>query len=218
MVDLYLICSNAAIVLISIILIGGIASLIREVSIKAYLRLFGYGMAKFIDNRLTFIGVIHHELSHLLVGIISGAKINDFALFKVRDGTLGYVDIVPRGPFIFQLIQKALCGMAPIICGSITLYTLYYYGLYLRNKFDYVTVIIVILMLQISHHMSMSKQDIKIAAKGIWLVYLLIAIALYIFPIDLIIYKHFLICIFAILAINIILSLIIGVIASIIRG
>ena len=207
MTKLYLICSDSAIVLLSIILIGGFASSIREMSIKANVGLFGYNIARFIDHRLMFIGVVHHECSHLLMGILSGAKIKDFALFRVKGGTLGHVDIIPRGPFVIQLIQRALCGMAPIICGSMTLYGLYYYGLYTREVFDYTTVIAVLLMMQISYHMSMSKQDVKIAFGGVWVIYLILFVIHSYVRLNYEAWKGFILVILAILCLNLMLSL-----------
>lgn len=108
---------KTCILILSITFIGILASLNRSFSVKSYALVFGPKIAQFIDSRLTFIGVIHHELSHILLALLSGAKIADFELFKPNGRTLGEVKIIPRGPIFLKAIQKSLSGMAPIICG-----------------------------------------------------------------------------------------------------
>ena len=44
---------------------------------------FGTKTARFYDTRVTAIGVIHHELSHLLVAIFTGAQIDGVKLYKI---------------------------------------------------------------------------------------------------------------------------------------
>lgn len=205
--EIYFALSNAAIVMISIMLVGGLASLIRTFSIRTYTRVLGGGLAKFIDNRLTFIGVIHHELSHALLAFITGAKITSCKLFKIKDGTLGHVDIVPRGPWIVRLIQQALCGVAPVLCGGITLYLMYYYGLYIRQTYDYITVILLMLAMSISYHMSMSKQDFKIARGGLIIVYILLTILSFVIKPDYQVYMGYIITILGIMGINLLIAL-----------
>lgn len=215
--DIYFAFSNAAIIVISVMLIGGLASLIRTFSIRTYTRAIGGRFARFIDNRLTFIGVIHHELSHALLAFITGAKITSCKLFQVKNGTLGHVDIVPRGPLIVRLLQQALCGIAPVLCGGITLYIIYYYGIYLRQTYDYITIILLILAMSISYHMSMSKQDFKIARGGLILVYLILVITSFFIKIDYELYMSYIITVLAILGINLLISCIFKLV-SIIRN
>ena len=45
---------------------------------------FGGSVAFFVRNRLTFIGTVHHELSHDLFATLSGAKVTKIELFHVR--------------------------------------------------------------------------------------------------------------------------------------
>lgn len=213
----YMIFSNATIIFLSILLIGGISSLIREWIAKTYARSISYGMATFIDNRLTFIGVVHHELSHLILAILSGAKVKHFKLFQVKDGTLGHVDIIPRGNIFVRSLQLALCGIAPVLCGCVSLYLLYY-NLINREYHDIWTIVGIILMMQISYHMSMSKQDFKAALKGLWLIYIILVVVTYFVKIDLVVYRGFIITILAILAINVIITLIIKLFAYIFKG
>lgn len=217
--EYYLLFSNATIIFLSILLIAGVSSLIREWIVKTYSIALSPRMALFIDNRLTFIGVIHHELSHLILALIFGAKVKKFKLFEVKNGTLGHVDIIPRGNIFIRSLQLAMCGMAPVICGCISLYLLYYdiYNTGIDELLNIKTLIEIILMIQISYHMSMSKPDFKAALKGLWLVYIILVIALYFIPIDLVVYKGYIITILAILVINIIITLVIKLVSSIFK-
>ncbi len=212
----YIILSNATIVLLSLILIGGIASLIREWIVHTNARYLSVKIAMIIDNKLTFIGVIHHELSHLLLALLTGAKITDVSLFETKDGKLGHVDMIPRGPFVLKSLQSALCGMAPILCGCTSLYLIYYYGLYKRQGiYDVWTLIWILLMMNIGYHMSMSRQDFKVALKGLWLAYIVIIGLVTFLNFDLEIYRGYLITIVTILLINVLVTLIIKIIVMI---
>ena len=80
-------------------------------------------------NYITFVGVMHHELSHALLAFLSGAKVTEIKLFRIHhnDGALGYVAYAPRGNFILQSIQKVVTSIAPIICGFISCSLLFLY-------------------------------------------------------------------------------------------
>lgn len=63
------------------------------------------------DTRLTYIGVIHHELSHAFLAILTGAKVLKISLAKkgtVHNGQLGSVTFAPRGPKVIRNIQCTL--------------------------------------------------------------------------------------------------------------
>lgn len=212
---IYFALSNAAIIVLSIILLGGVASLIRTFSIRTYTVVFGPRMAQFIDTKLTFIGVIHHELSHFILAILTGAKVKQLRLINPKDGTLGSVDIVPRGPLVIRLLQQSLSGLAPVFCGAITLYIIYYYGIYGTKTVNYMTILLVIIAMCISYHMSMSKQDMKIAAGGLWLLYLLIVLISFFIKIDYLIYRSYLITILGIMGINLFMALVVKLISLI---
>lgn len=213
--ELYFALSNAAIIVISLMLVGGLASMIRTFSIRTYTRAFSGRFAKFVDNRLTFIGVIHHELSHALLAFLTGAKIKSCKLFKMENNTLGHVDIVPRGPFIIRLLQQAMCGIAPVLCGGITLYVIYYFGFYKRGTFDYVSIILILLAMCISYHMSMSKQDFKVARAGLLVAYIILVGLSFVINIDYRIYLDYIIKVIAILGINMLIALLARLIALI---
>lgn len=215
--EIYLTLSTATIILLSTLFIGWTADFIREITIKSYCRSVGPKLAKFIDNYLTFIGVIHHESSHLIAALITGAKVVGFKLFKVKDGTLGYVKVIPRGPFWLRAIQQALSGLAPILFGEITLMCIYTYGIYKRPERDIYTLVFILLMMQISYHMSMSKQDFKIALKGLWAIYIILAATFSIIHLNYIVYKNFIVVILCIMILNLLLAQILKVIISLFK-
>lgn len=212
---IYNLLKEATIIFVSMIMMGVIASSIRTFIVRTYIKSLGPKMATFVDSKLTFIGVIHHELSHMLLAMLSGAKVTSFKLFKIKDNTLGHVDMTPRGPWIIRSFQLALCGTAPVICGCVSLYLIYYYGIHLRQPYDWVTALLIVLMMQISYHMSMSKQDVKVSLKGLWVIYLILVVVTYFIEFNFEVYKEFLIIVFCIQCINLILTMIIKIIAGI---
>jgi hypothetical protein len=145
---------------------------------KILSNIFGTKIAYVILNFITFVGTIHHELSHALFAFITGAKIVKINAFKPSGDTLGNVVFTPRGNKIMQAIQMTLSTIAPIITGICSIYLLYSKVLTICTK-PYQLFIIYYLIFSILLHMSMSKQDIKCAMKGlsictviIYLVYL----------------------------------------------
>ena len=137
-------------------------------------------------NYITFVGVMHHELSHALLAFLSGAKVTEIKLFRIhhKDGALGYVAYAPRGNFILQSIQKVATSIAPIICGfiSCSLLCLYVRPVAMENiwsicLFYYVLVSIIL-------HMSLSKQDIKVMKGGLLVVIALMTILFYCIDLD----------------------------------
>ena len=65
----------------------------------------GDSFTYFIFNRLTFIGVFHHELSHALLATVTGAKVTKIVFFHPDGDRLGYVEYVTRGNIIMRSIQ-----------------------------------------------------------------------------------------------------------------
>ena len=81
---------------LTIVVILAIEWLGRNLSLWLVMKAFGTKTARFYDTRITAIGVIHHELSHLLVAIFTGARIDGVKLYKIfqkqDDEVLGYVN------------------------------------------------------------------------------------------------------------------------------
>lgn len=215
--DIYLSLSTAAIILISTLFIGWTSEIVRTMTIRSYCKTIGPKAAKLIDNYLTIIGVIHHELSHLLAAILTGAKVKGFRLFQVKDGTLGYVNIVPRGPFWLKAIQQAISGLAPILFGEVTLMCIYTYGIHNREEVDIWTALFIFLMMQISYHMSMSIQDLRIASKGLWAVYIVLSLLFVFIKLNYVVYKEFLIVILCIMILNMLLAQMLKIIFSVFK-
>lgn len=84
---------------LTIVVILAIEWLGRNLSLWLVMKAFGTKTARFYDTRITAIGVIHHELSHLLVAIFTGARIDGVKLYKIfqkqDDEVLGYVNYTP---------------------------------------------------------------------------------------------------------------------------
>ena len=104
-----------------IIFVGKTLDFIIKVLSKSVSILFGNKVSYNLLFYWTFIGVIHHELSHALFGFLSGARIIEMNLYKPnkKTGELGHVVSVPRGNIFFQGLQKALVSIAPVVMGFI---------------------------------------------------------------------------------------------------
>ena len=132
---------------------------------------FGNKAAENYDTRWTAIGVIHHELSHLLVAFITGACIDGVQLYNFRrkegEEVLGYVNYTPRGFFLMRTIQKALIGIAPGILGSFNVCAFGYIAWYLWQHLGWACTqrptfwLCLLLMGQIAYHACPSSADIK---------------------------------------------------------
>jgi len=200
-------------ILLGTISIGVISSMTRIYTVTTLAK-SSLKLANFVDNKITFIGVIHHEISHALLAFISGAKIVKVNLFNfnIKGGNLGSVVYYPRGPLVIQLLQHSLAGLAPIICGSTTLALIYKYMIVGNTFKDNIFWIGIVLLMQISYHMSLSKSDIKAAIIGIPILFIVIYILNTILVIDIEILMGFYKTILGILCINIIITFILGLI------
>lgn len=146
-------------------LIGKVVDLINHLLLSVFSLLLPAKTAYFIFNKLTFPGVILHELSHALFCLVSGAKITDIRLFKPEGNNLGYVRYKTRGNFLFRAFQQAFSSCAPVIIGVICL------ALLIKVKSYFVSFFLIIiwgyLFFSIFVHSRMSDSDIKCYIKGI---------------------------------------------------
>ena len=145
-----------------------IASYTRDNIVKSFSKI-NRNLANLIDTKITFIGVIHHELSHAIIGVLTGAKVRNVRLFKIssKDGKLGEIILIPRGPWILRQIQLGLTAIAPLICGGATSIYISKQVINTGMTFDIRNVLIILIIAQIIYHMTLSKSDIKAALYGI---------------------------------------------------
>ena len=179
--------TNTVFIIFCILVVGLFMELFQSLLTKIFTRAFGSKFAYTFLNRITFIGVMHHELSHALFTLLTGARIEKMNLFKPDEqaGTLGNVVYSTRGLLPIRCIQYTLISIAPVICGSITC-TL----MVLFVKLDAIWKVLVFgfILLCIVIHMNISKQDLKVALKGFPFCLLLIYLGFYMSNFDLLKY------------------------------
>ena len=169
---------NTLILMLATIIIGRTIDLIIEILLKIMSKHLGSKFTLLFANRLTFIGTIHHELSHAIVLLLTGAQIVKIDLFKPQGNRLGQVKYINRGNIVFRSIQNTLSSIAPVLIGIIS-ETLIYKALGLRDDWWFKLTISYI-MISILLHMTMSKQDLKAAIKGLPICSIIIFILMYI--------------------------------------
>lgn len=166
---------NTIIVILIIPLIGFVLNCIINIIAKIIVNCFGSRVGDFILNKFTFIGTVHHELSHALFAFCTGAKVSNIKLYKREKDSLGCVKFSPRGNKVLQAIQLTLTSIAPVITGPISIYLLYSKALTICEK-TWQVFIVYYIMISILIHTTMSKQDIKISLKGLPLCVIIIYI------------------------------------------
>ena len=172
---------NSIIIIVAIVLIGLIMMLIQRLIIKIFASFSSPEFANLFINRLTFIGVVHHELSHALFAILTGAKITSIHLFKPKDDTLGSVGYCTRGPFLLRGLQAIFASIAPVICGSISCFLIFKYLLFVTI---WKTIIFGFVFICIFIHMDLSPQDIKSAITGLPAIIIILTTFLFAFQFD----------------------------------
>lgn len=138
---------------------------------------------------VTFLGVFHHELSHALFAVLTGAKINSITLFRIshKDGKLGEVKFTPRGLGVTQAVQVVLTSIAPMITGALSLWGLFGYVIPWagREYGIWASVLLGYLAFSIFMHMSLSGQDIKNIFSKILYLFPILFIVFFLFNVNL---------------------------------
>lgn len=157
---------NTVIIMMIIPIIGIIINWITDKTIRFIYKHCGRLVTLLIANYLTFVGTMHHELSHAIFAFCTGAKIIKIDLFYPEGHTLGKVIFKPRGNAVTKSIQLTMSAIAPVVLGCITEYFLISY-VSANSLNGIASFIIYYLIISILLHMTMSKQDIKNAIRGL---------------------------------------------------
>ena len=115
--------AETLIIFLIVLVAGFLINLINTVVTNALSGVIGTVPAFIIRNYLTYPGTVHHELSHALIALITGAKIKRIVLFP-RGNTLGSVEMETRGNVFIRSLQLSLSAIAPVVLGSISLFLL----------------------------------------------------------------------------------------------
>lgn len=134
------------------------------------------------DTKITFWGVIHHELSHAIAGILTGAKIIKFDSYKLQEEnkTLGSVRFRVSANPMLRAIQLFFISIAPLIGAYITCSLLF--KLLLADYPLIETIgtwrfwLYLIIATPIIYHADLSPQDMLNALSGLWFLVLLVLI------------------------------------------
>lgn len=179
MEDISYAIANAIAVIILVVTVGRLQnSALMYIHRSLIVNNFGTKVGNFISNRLTFLGVIVHESSHAVLAILTGAKIKNITFFTTRENSvLGNVQFQPRGGFILESIQCTLASLAPLLLGI----PLEVYLINLLPSLNnlYIKIFIVYAIISIWYHLRLSKQDIRVAAKGLPISTILISCIFY---------------------------------------
>lgn len=175
---------STAIIIIAVPLVGMLIEFITMEITRGLAKNMGVSTALFIMNGLTFVGTIHHELSHALYALITGAKVTKVEVFKPQGDRLGCVEFLPRGNWFTKALQMTLSGIAPTVQGFITLCLLVLLFIHMPAIL-WLRILLGYVMFSIFIHMTMSSADIKAAIKGLPIVMVLVFIVCFAANLDL---------------------------------
>lgn len=165
-IDIAASAAIAAILMALVILIGRLVDRFTHFLAKKLSKASGKNIALFIINRVMFIGTVFHELSHALFAVLTGAqvtKIKCFLLFSKEQ--LGYVNFIPQGGKVKQSVQKCLVSCAPVMTGLITI-PIFIAAMLRQDLPIYANIFCGYCAISILCHMSMSKPDLDLYARG----------------------------------------------------
>lgn len=171
---------TAAILTMAIPIFGFLFSKVLEFLYRVLRSIIGEGLTYFLFNYVSFPGVYHHELSHALLATVTGAKVTKIVFFHPSGDHLGYVTYRVRGNIFFQAIQRTFTSIAPVFCGLLTSYGLFYLLTSQSHPF-WCSGLLIYLIISILLHITMSSQDFRVMWKGMPLVYLLVLVLVWLF-------------------------------------
>ncbi len=164
---------NAFVLCAALPLIGSVINFITDYGLGFLMnRFFRNSNAYYVfHNYITAPGVVIHELSHLLVAIVTLCKIEKVELFKPKGDQLGGVEYRPRGTLLWTFVQMTLVSCAPVVSGIFI--TTYLITWLIAGSIPTLLVPFAVYMLVcVILHMNMSGQDIKIYVRGVWVFFL----------------------------------------------
>lgn len=155
------------VIVMFLVVVGLLANLFVKLQLRILEKIFNYKVAVIITDRVTFMGVVVHELSHAFMLLITGALIEDFSVWDRGGDTLGHVTYRNRGPRILWAFQDTLCACAPTAVGLISLY--YLWGVFTNPTIPWWGYVLAGYGVLCSvDHMSMSTLDLKNYFSGLW--------------------------------------------------
>ncbi len=151
-------------VFIIILIAGFLINTINTVITTSLAVIIGTVPAFIIRNYLTYPGTVHHELSHALLALLTGAKVKKIVLFP-KGNALGSVELETRGNIFFRSLQLSLSAIAPVFLGAVSLFLMWRFLLPdLHKLWQYI--LFWYFFISILFHMSMSGADYLNFFKG----------------------------------------------------
>ena len=129
--------------------------------------LHSHKLAFGIVNYLFFPGVMIHECAHALLALLTGAKVEEVALFRKQGNSLGHVTYRNRGNAFLVMLQNVFISSAPMYVGAVVLLVIRFV---LGNDPEMVLwgrSLLYYLGISVFCHMTMSTADIKIYLRGV---------------------------------------------------
>ncbi len=118
-----------------------------------------------VMNYATFPGVMLHELCHILIAKLTGAKVDKFRLFEPSGTSLGYVQFHCSGKKSSHAFQMAATACAPVALGFVVI-ALLRSGIAFFHGFPVCQAYLWHMLLSMMCHMTMSKQDLQGYLRG----------------------------------------------------
>lgn len=174
---------SALIITFIIPFIGVLIGFVRKI-IYSLMSVISPIFAFAVANYLTFPGVMHHEISHALLGALTGAKITKINLFKPNGNSLGSVQMIYRGPWLFRCIQGCMSAIGPVVVGIVTCLLTWMYLLPVLNG-GFGAILVYYLLFSIVLHMTMSSSDMLCFFRGAVGVYIIALLICFLARIDL---------------------------------
>ena len=160
-----------AAIMFFVIIIGRLIDKLDNFLINKMASVTGRGIARFILNRVLFMGTVFHELSHALFAKISGAKVTKIRCFVLfSKDTLGYVSFTPQGNPASQAMQSCLTSCAPVLTAFVTVPLFSYLALTYSGGFLW-NLVFGYCAISALCHASMSDVDLDLYKKGAICVY-----------------------------------------------